>query len=198
MTNFSILLFDKFETLDAFGPAEIIGNLAENFCLDYFSLNGGIVTSSHGVRVSTKPFSEITKDGIILVPGGMGTRTLVDDYSYISQIKELSDNAQYVLSVCTGSALLAKTGILDNKSATSNKLVFNWVTSLNSNVIWIKQARWVVDGKYYTSSGVSAGMDMTLGFISDTLGEQTAMKTANLIEYTWNSDKSNDPFASLY
>jgi len=85
--------------------------------------------------------------------------------------------------------------LLDGKNATSNKKAFEWVKSINSNVNWIKKARWVVDGKYYTSSGVSAGMDMTLGFIRDCFDEQTAIEIANHIEYIWNSDCSKDLFA---
>jgi len=69
------------------------------------------------------------------------------------------------------------------------------VKSINSNVDWITRARWVVDGKFYTSSGVSAGMDMSLGFINDKLGKEIADETANAIEYVWNSDKDSDLFA---
>lgn len=78
-------------------------------------------------------------------------------------------NSQNCLTVCTGSALLAKTGLLNMKKATSNKKAFAWVKSVNNNVKWVEEARWVVDGKFYTSSGVSAGMDMVLGFIRDQL-----------------------------
>lgn len=61
--------------------------------------------------------------------------------------------------------------------------------------MWIKCARWVVDGKFYTSSGVSAGMDMSLGFITDRSGKEAADEIANAIEYVWNHDKENDLFA---
>ncbi len=56
-------------------------------------------------------------------------------------------------------------------------------------------ARWVVDGKYYTSSGVSAGMDMTLGFVKDRFSEQKAIDIAKHIEYIWNEDSRKDLFA---
>lgn len=67
--------------------------------------------------------------------------------------------------------------------------------SINSNVDWITRARWVVDGKFYTSYGVSSGMDMSLGFINDRLGKEIADETANAIEHVWNSDKDSDLFA---
>ena len=195
MTDFNILLFDDFETLDAFGPAEIIGRLMDIYRLNYFSLKGGIVTSRQKIKVSTSPVEEINTSGILLIPGGMGTRTLVNDESAISTIKELCEKSLYTLTVCTGSALLAKTGLIKNMPATSNKISFEWVKSVDNDVIWQKQARWVVSGKYYTSSGVSAGMDMTLGFIEDINDLESAEKCAKEIEYIWNKDKSFDPFS---
>jgi putative intracellular protease/amidase len=154
-----------------------------------------MVESSQRIQVNTLPFAEIDTPGIILIPGGMGTRTLVNDKDFIRQIKSLSEKAHYVLTVCTGSALLAKTGLLNGMKATSNKKVFEWSSSNGAEVIWVKQARWVKDGKYYTSSGVSAGIDMALGFISDFHGLETSKTIAHDIEYIWNADRNNDPFA---
>ena len=195
MIPFNVVLFDDFETLDAFGPVEIIGKMPKKYKLGYFSINGGIILSSQQISINTLSFSEIDMSGILLIPGGMGTRKLVDDVDFIEQIKILVQKASYILTVCTGSALLAKTGLLKGKNATSNKLAFDWVCSNDKDVNWIKQARWVNDDKYYTSSGVSAGTDMTLGFISDIHGEKTAENICGYIEYIWNKDKNNDPFA---
>lgn len=197
MISFNVLLFHDFETLDAFGPVEIIGRMPEFYELGYYSLHGGEVISSQQISINTLPFAKIDATGILLIPGGMGTRKLVDDVDFIAQIKSLSEKALYVLTVCTGSALLARTGLLDDKKATSNKMAFDWVTSNRNDVNWKKQARWVNDGKYYTSSGVSAGMDMILGFIFDMHGEKAVRDVCTKIEYVWNSDKGNDPFAAL-
>ena len=196
MISFNVILFDDFETLDAFGPVEIIGKMPKAYKLNYFSMNGETVLSSQQISVNTLPFSEIDTSGILLIPGGMGTRKLIDDVDFINQIKSLSQEALYVLTVCTGSALLAKTGLLENKKATSNKLAFDWVCKNGQGVNWIKKARWVTDGKYYTSSGVSAGMDMTLGFICDVHGEKAAHDLCRYIEYIWNENKDDDPFVT--
>jgi len=83
---------------------------------------------------------------------------------------------------------------LNGRKATSNKRAFAWVQSVNSDVKWISHARWVVDGKFYTSSGVSAGIDMALGFISDRFGREKTAEIAQSIEYIWNSNKNNDLF----
>lgn len=109
-------------------------------------------------------------------------------------LKHLAEESRFCLSICTGSALLAKCGVLNNRKATSNKKALEWVKQTNENVIWIDKARWVVDGKFYTSSGVSAGMDMALGFLSDQFGKDKAYEISEFIEYIWNEDKSKDIF----
>ena len=193
--DINICLFDDFETLDVFGPVEIFGNLKEYCNIKYYSINGGIVTSRHGTKILTETLDLADDKGILFLPGGYGVRQLIIDENFIDKIRSLAENAPYCLTVCTGSAILAKTGLLKNKNATSNKIAFDWVKSLDPEVNWKSSARWVVDGKYYTSSGVSAGMDMSLGFIEDQLGNQKAFEVANFIEYTWNSNKDDDPFA---
>ncbi|MDR2007158.1 MAG: DJ-1/PfpI family protein [Acidaminococcales bacterium] len=195
MRDFNIVLFEQFETLDAFGPAEIIGKLPDLYKPDYFSLKGGAVTSSQNLKALTRPIKEINAGGILLLPGGMGTRGLVSDEIFIEAISGLAHTAEYVLTVCTGSALLAKTGLLDGKKATTNKRAFDWVLAQNARVNWQRRARWTVDGRIYTASGISAGMDMTLGFIEQMHGENMVRELAGRIEYIWNADKENDPFA---
>ncbi|MCL2018953.1 MAG: DJ-1/PfpI family protein [Oscillospiraceae bacterium] len=195
MISFNTVLFNDFEVLDAFGPVEIISKMPKSYKLDYYSFHGETVLSNQQISVNTRPFSEIDRSGILLIPGGIGTRKLINDTEFIEQIKALSHEALYVLTVCTGSALLAKTGLLENKNATTNKMAFDWVSGISKGVNWSKNARWVRDGKYYTSSGVSAGMDMTLGFISDIHNEKTANDLSKFIEYIWNKDKNNDLFA---
>lgn len=192
-----VILFHNYETLDVFGPVEILGRLPEHFGISYYSLEGGIKTSTQGVSISTRKLSEVDHTfDILLIPGGMGTRTEVHNPELIATLKKLSVQSLYTLTICTGSALLAKTGLLDGKVATSNKRAFEWVKSNRSEVKWKQKARWTVDGKYYTSSGISAGMDMTLGFIHDVLGAEYAERIAAEMEYEWNSDPDNDRFCS--
>lgn len=192
--DINILLFSDFETLDAFGPVEIFGRFQE-YRLQYLSLNGGVIRSSQGTEILTKPVDDADFSGILLIPGGQGTRTLVLDTRFVQKLAQISDRSAYCLTVCTGSALLAKTTLLDGRKATSNKRAFEWVKSVNPNVDWVERARWVADGKFYTSSGVSAGMDMSLGFIAETIGLDKAIEAATGIEYIWNTDRNHDPFA---
>jgi len=199
MREISAILFNDFETLDVFGPIEIFGRLKEYFHPQFYSQKGGIITSSHNVQVVTKPMSEINSDNYILfIPGGTGTRELIKNEGFINNLKLLSQKAEYILTVCTGSILFSKTGLLNNRKATSNKRVFFWATNESPEVIWIKKARWIRDGNIYTSSGVSAGIDMTLGFISDLLGYEIAKQQSIEIEYDWKEDSEWDPFSELY
>ena len=189
-----LLLFDRFETLDAFGPVEMLSDMGHNAVV-CCSLYGGPVRSSHGFTVETVPLEETGKGNVLLLPGGMGTRVLVGDTAFLDALKAKAEESEYVLTVCTGSALLAKSGLLDGRCATSNKMALEWVRSCSDRVLWKSSARWVADGKYYTASGVSAGIDMALGFLNDRFGEEKARKIARVTEYVWNSDPSFDPFA---
>lgn len=195
MTKVGVLLFYDFETLDVFGPVEIFGRLKEYYQVSFYSLSGGLVKNSHGVSIVTQQLDKI-KDGvdIFLIPGGFGTRNEVNNILLIDSLRQIAQLSKYVLTVCTGTALLARTGLIDGKKATSNKRALNWVMSQGPNVDWIKKARWVVDGKYYTSSGVSAGMDMALGLLNDLHGVDFARDSAFFIEYNWQENKEEDNF----
>lgn len=188
-----LLLFSQFETLDAFGPAEVLGRLP-GCQIVYASVQGGICRSAQGVPVMTVPLSEAEGE-VLLLPGGMGTRPLAEDQNFLDILARQGAKAQYCLSVCTGSALLARCGLLDGRRATSNKKSFAWVKKQGENVCWQPAARWVEDGKFFTSSGISAGMDMALGFVARLYGRQQALAIAKDMEYLWNEDPHRDPFA---
>ena len=111
---------------------------------------------------------------------------------------QASDASALVTTVCTGSALLARTGRLDGIAATSNKAAFKWVMAQGPKVDWKAEARWVEDGKFMTSSGVSAGMDMALAAVQRLYGEAEAERVATRTEYDWKRDASWDPFAKIH
>ena len=199
MRDIIAILFNNFETLDVFGPIEVLGRLKDHFAVQFYSQEGGIVVSSQNVPILTRSMPELDSTHyILLIPGGIGTRELVKNEAFINQLKSLSRNAEYILTVCTGSILFSKTGLLDGKKATTNKRVFFWTKSESPEVIWIKKARWIKEGNIYTSSGVSAGMDMTLGFVADVLGYDVAKQQSIEMEYDWKEDSAWDPFSKLY
>lgn len=192
--NVTVILFEGFETLDVFGPVEMLGASGEFTCA-FYSMEGGIVTSYQGVPVETLPLNDVGTPEVLLVPGGMGVYDMLESDAFIARLAELAGRAQYVLSVCNGAFLYAKAGVLDGRRATTYKARMDRAEELFPAVNWERNARWTVDGNLYVSSGVSAGTDMALGFIADVCGRERAEATARYAEYTWNDDPANDPFA---
>ncbi|WP_225748403.1 DJ-1/PfpI family protein [Eikenella sp. Marseille-P7795] len=189
------LLFEQYETLDLMGPVEFLFRLPRAR-LHYVSRGGGMVDSRQGFAVQTQRLERLPENAVLLIPGGQGTRPLVRDTAFLRDLGAWLDQAACCLAVCTGAALLAASGRLDGLPATSNKKAFDWVRSVNDKVAWQPAARWVASGRFYTSSGVSAGMDMALGFIADHYGRAQAEEIAAHCEYIWHSNPAGDPFAS--
>jgi len=183
--DINIVLYKDFTALDVFGPVEVLGDV-DDFRLRYVSLEGGIITNRQSIRLETEPFATVARGQIVLVPGGFGSRKSIKDERFIAALRQLVDDADCVLCVCTGSALVAETGALDGRIATTNTRAFDWVADGHPAVEWVRGARWVTDGKYYTSAGVSAGIDMALGFVGDRYGLAAARDIAERMEYRWD------------
>lgn len=197
MRTIAAVLFPDFEMLDLYGPLEMFSFFRDDFEIRSVAMEQGPVKSSGGP--STVAQDAIT-DGrhydMLLVPGGRGTRNMDGDTAFLDWLTSQAARAEYTTSVCTGSLLLAKAGILEGRRATTNKLAFDWVADQTEGVDWQRSARWVRDGSVFTSSGVSAGMDMALAVIEDCLGPKSAADAALYAEYIRNPDPENDPFAT--
>ncbi|MDR1829961.1 MAG: DJ-1/PfpI family protein, partial [Candidatus Fibromonas sp.] len=98
------LLFNDFETLDLFGPVEVFGKV-DNCSIKYFSIIGGNIINKDNVQIVTENIDKIEKYDVLLVPGGMGTRMLVNDEEFINKLKIIAEKSSWCLTVCTGSAL---------------------------------------------------------------------------------------------
>ncbi len=195
----AVVIFEGFEMLDAFGPVEMLNMHPEIFQMHLVAQDSANVVSAQGPRlVVDSVFADATQYDILLVPGGPGTRREVDNSALLQWLKQQAQHAQFITSVCTGSALLARAGLLDGVRATSNKKAFDWAMTQGPKVDWVKKARWVEDGNIWTSSGVSAGMDMTLALIEKILSHKAASDAALWAEYQWQQDKEHDPFAKVW
>jgi transcriptional regulator GlxA family with amidase domain len=128
------------------------------------------------------------------LPGGFGTIQELGNQAIMDFLKERVPSAKVTMSVCSGSWILAKAGLLDGRRATSNKFYFKMATDQSDQVEWVSEARWVEDGPIFTSSGVSAGIDMSLAVIESLFGKKKAIYIANVTEYVWNQDPNEDPF----
>ena len=191
------VLFEGFELLDFFGPLEMFGLLEGAAKITVLAEKIGVVRSTAGPG----GLAEATLAGaggfdVLLVPGGIGTRSQINNAPFIAELKRLAEASRLVATVCTGSLLLAKTGLLDGRKATSNKRAFKLVSGYAPKVNWVAKARWVEDGKYFTSSGVSAGMDMTLAVMAKLRGREASLEIAARAEYEWHEDSTWDPFAA--
>lgn len=160
--NLTVVFFPGFETIDAMGPVEMLGNLADS--MRFVSLDGGIVKSVQGVPVMTEKFVSEDPVRILLVPGA-APQVLPKEKAFFEAGKAAAQKAEYVLTVCTGSFLVAQTGLLKGRKATSNKKALPMVMKRVPDVNWQKKARRVADGKFYTSSGITAGMDRRSGLL---------------------------------
>jgi putative intracellular protease/amidase len=199
MRTVGTLLFPGFELLDVFGPLEMFGALRDAFSLQMVAETAGPVESRQGPKaIADVAIADAKPYDVLLIPGGQGTRREVANTTLIDWLRRHAEQSAVVATVCTGTALLARTGLLDGHKATTNKAAFRWVMEQGPGVLWQPRARWVADGKFYTSSGVSAGMDMALALIASLSGSETAHAVAGYAEYHWNSDPDDDPFAALY
>ena len=191
------VLFEGFELLDFYGPLGMFGLLEGEAGITVVAEKAGAVKSAAGPSgLADATLAGASGFDVLLIPGGIGTRKKMADPQFLSELKRLAEASRIVATVCTGSLLLAKTGLIDGRKATTNKRAFQLVKTNAPKVNWIAKARWVEDSKYFTSSGVSAGMDMALAVIAKSFGREKSLEIAGRAEYEWHEDSSWDPFAT--
>lgn len=194
-----VLLFPGFELLDVFGPLEMFGNLRNEVEIVMIAESPQPTKSAQGPAVAIDATTaEIDSLDMLLVPGGIGTREGAKNQPLLDWLAAVIPTTQVAMTVCTGTALFARAGVLDGRRATTNKMAFQWVAEQGPKVEWVKEARWVKDGKFVTSSGVSAGMDMALAVIEESFGSEIAERLALVTEYEWHRDPAWDPFAKAH
>ena len=199
LRRISVVLFEGFELLDVFGPVELFSMVSDRLAIEFIGPEAGPVASSQGVQVlATSGYDAAATPDIMLIPGGQGTRRLVNDVAFLSWLRAWATPASVVTSVCTGSAVLAAAGLLDGYRATSNKAAFGWVREQSDKVGWIARARWVEDRDRWTSSGVAAGMDMAAALLADLFGKDVAQRATTVAELEVHEDASWDPFAKIH
>lgn len=197
------ILYPGFEMLDLFGPLEMFSMIPrERLTIHMIAEQAGAVPTALGMDIAGPKviadysFTDAPALDILLLPGGVGTLPELENKPMLDFLTQRSKKAQITASVCSGSALLAKAGVLDGHRATSNKQLFALATRQSDKVTWIEAARWVDDGPVVTASGVSAGTDMGVAIIQRLWGSEMAQRVAELAEYTWHMNADQDPFVS--
>lgn len=188
------IIHNDFELLDLYGPLEMFGCVPQvEIKIIAESMDG--VKSAQGPRAMPDyTFADAPPLDLILLPGGWGTIPELTNPTILKFLQDRAPQTQKTMSVCTGSALLARAGLLDGRKATTNKMYFDLAVMQSEKTEWIEEARWVVDGIMVTASGVSAGMDMALAVIADLFGQDSAERVATVTEYQWHTDADSDPF----
>jgi len=194
--NVGIFIFDEVDILDFSGPYEVFSRtrlvaglesrLSEEtspFKVFTVSEQKKVIAVSGGLKITADyNFVDSPNIDILLVPGGMGTRSLINSETTIEWIKNIANIASTVTSVCTGSLLLAKAGLLKNKKATTHWGALGLLKSISTSTKVVLNERVVKDG-VITSAGVSSGIDMAFTVVSMICGEDVASDTAKYIEY---------------
>jgi len=214
------VVYPGYTILDVFGPLQFLSDLSWPFSmtLSVIAKHTGPIHSRppihHGPDgtpmdmtnmidaqiVATHTFNTAPPLDILIVPGGIGDLTLHEqnDTSIEEFITSRFNATQYVLSVCSGAGFLARAGVLEGRRATATKGTWASVTRNGKNVTWVPSARWVRDGKVWTSSGVSAGMDMMVAFLREVYGDPVVNTSVNNVEYAPHVDPSWDPFSIVH
>ncbi|KAL2148031.1 hypothetical protein VTI28DRAFT_87 [Corynascus sepedonium] len=217
------VLYNGYEPLDIWGPLELFSSMSryKNIKLSVISHEIGLVTSKSppfeadpntppplgllrfGPQVlATHSFENAPPLDILVVPGGIGNRILEQQNNTAMEdfIAARYPQLQYLLSVCTGAKIIARAGVLEGRRATSSKAVWNSVITYGKNVTWVPDARWVVDDNIWTSSGVTAGIDMVYAFLQHYYSDDRAsvQEMLNIIEYAPHQDPHWDPFSIVH
>ncbi|KAF9899248.1 hypothetical protein BX616_003145 [Lobosporangium transversale] len=196
-------IFDNADLLDITGPMEVFGAPFNNLDIEVNFIGTSLkpVKTAHSVLLTPRyTLSNAPKMDLFFIPGGPGIASVMNSTKIMRQVTKRVKESTWTMTVCVGSAVLAKTGLMDGYNMTTNKAAFQRIVdnSKGMNINWIKRARWVQDGKYVTSSGVAAGMDAALYILSEFTSFANAQNVSNFIEYSWHKDANDDPFADLY
>jgi transcriptional regulator GlxA family with amidase domain len=199
--NVGILIFDDVEVLDFAGPYEVFSRTrleagaearrsddSAPFRVFTVSRDGRPVRATGGLQiVPDHSFESAPSIRILVVPGGFGTRQLLDDDAVLAWTRETAKQAERVTSVCTGSLLLAQAGLLTSRKATTHWGALDVLERLAPDVEVERDVRFVDDG-IVTSAGVAAGIDMAFHIVEQVCGQEVADETARYIDYPRNRD----------
>jgi transcriptional regulator GlxA family with amidase domain len=122
---------------------------------------------------------------LLIVPGGWGTRIEINDVKFLNRIADLAGRTKLTASVCTGSSLLGRAGLLDGREATTHWRAFDFLHNASPKVKMRKDVRFTLVEPIFTSAGVSAGIDLALRIVSYFFGTEIGVATARQMEYPY-------------
>lgn len=185
-TQVGIVLFDGVEIIDFSAPYEVFGQAG--FGVTTITRDGKPVTTAMGLKVTPDAsFADAPAFDVIVVPGG-DVRAAQKDAAIFDFIRARAPGARHVLSVCTGSHILAATGLLDGLEATTFHRRLDTFAQQFPKVRVIRDVRWADNGKLITSAGLSSGIDSSLHVVARLRGVDAARTAALALEYDWKPE----------
>jgi len=189
-----ILIFPDVEVLDFTGPFEVFSVTRLNeerrreepspFEVSLIAERSQPIVASGGLRViPDHDFDNCPPLDILVVPGGWGTRKEIDNYRLIEWLTARANEVEILTSVCTGSMVLGRAGLLEGLHATTHWRSLDWMRESFPNVTVESNMHVVEQGRVFTSAGISAGIDMALRVVARCYGEAVARATARHMEY---------------
>jgi putative intracellular protease/amidase len=177
----AIPLFDRFTALDAVGPYQVLSALPGARVRFLGPEAGPIRTDNEMLTVVAEaPWEDAPDPEVLVVPGGVGTRTLLDDERMLDWVRSVHRTSRFTTSVCTGSLVLAAAGLLDDVDAASHWLELDTLAALGANPT---SERVVERGKVITAAGVASGIDMALQLAERIAGPEVAQAIQLAMEY---------------
>ena len=179
--DIAIPLFDRITALDAVGPYEVLSRLP-GAKVRFVAASPGAYRTDNGclALIADASFAEAPAPEVVVVPGGLGTRALLEDATILGWIRQAHQTSTWTTSVCTGALLLAAAGVLDGLEATTHWMALDLLARYGARPV---SRRVVEQGKVITAAGVSAGIDMALGLAARIAGDEVAQAIQLAIEY---------------
>ncbi|GAB0131677.1 hypothetical protein EsDP_00000139 [Epichloe bromicola] len=212
--NWAVTLFNSFDTMDVFGPIDVLfyASMSKQLNLSFVAetmdpvrmrpvsqaankMGSHFEASINPTHTFDKPPRDID---VLLVPGGPGVRNASVSQAAVDFVRKTYPTVKYLLTVCTGSGIAARAGVLDGKRATTNKAAWKEIVAMGDKVKWVSPARWTVDGNVWTSSGVASGLDLIFEFIDVMYSKDLSRRLQGKVEYERAKDACHDPFAALH
>jgi transcriptional regulator GlxA family with amidase domain len=185
----AILLFDEIEVLDFAGPFEVFAvtnELSGDQLFQVVTVAGEkkAIRARNGLSVNPDhALADCPAPNILIVPGGFGTRALLKNQPVLDWIKLINTTAEIVASVCTGSVVLGRAGLLDDLKATTHHECFDLLRAHAPRTTVVETDRFIDNGRILTAAGISAGIDMSLHLVARLHGAAVAQKSARYMEY---------------
>lgn len=193
MKQLGILIFEDVEVLDFAGPFEVFSvanQLADYQILEVHTVafNKEVILAKNGLQVlPDKSWDQLDRIDYLVLPGGDGSKKVIQNQPLMASLQNLVSQTEWTMSVCSGSRILGKLSLLDQKPYCTHREVFESMASLVPSGIPKPEHRFIQsDTRIWTAAGISAGIDLALHLVELTFGKELALATATYMEYTSN------------